>query len=136
MKLVLEEYGGDLPADVDHTQILQAERDCFGFYLNGHPIEQYLDTLKQLNIKPVSQVNESYSEIPIAGLISKLQIKKTKRNTDYAVITLEDGIASLNFKCWSTAPLRGIEEGACVVAPCTNSKYGWTLSKRAEITIL
>ena len=136
MKLVLEEYGDDLPANVDHTQTLQAERDCFGFYLNSHPMEQYLDALKQLNIKPASQVNESYSEIPIAGLISKLQIKKTKRNTDYAVITLEDGINSLNFKCWSTAPLQGVEEGMCIVAPCTNSKYGWTLSKRAEITVL
>ena len=74
--------------------------------------------------------------LPIAGLLSKLEIKKTKRNTDYAIMTLEDGQKSIVVKSWTTQPVNGIDEGSCVVAECENTKYGWTLKRNSSITKL
>jgi len=137
MKSLLEEYNGSLPPDQTEAEQMQTEAQYYGFYLNEHPMEQYALALKQLGIKTASQVTDSFGmSLPIAGLLSKLEIKKTKRNTDYAIMTLEDGQKSLVVKSWTTQPVNGIEEGSCVVAECENTKYGWTLKRNSSITIL
>ena len=90
--------------------------------------------ISQLNVRTPSTldtVNEV--ETYVAGLISNLEIKKTKRNTDYAVVTLDDGKNTFVFKSWITKPLYVVQKGDCAVMQIENSKYGWVLKRNTEV---
>ena len=137
LKNLVSLYNGQYPEDLTEAESMKKEFDSFGFYFSTHPIEQFKDQLVQLNIKTPSTldiINEQASSV--AGLMSNIQIKKTRRNTDYAVVTLDDGNTTFIFKSWDTRPLRLVNEGDCAVVTVENSKYGWVLKRGSDVVNL
>ncbi len=70
---------------------LRFEKDTLGLYLTGHPIEQYLDELRNFTTHKLMELNpEKKQNIVIAGLIIAMRTMNTKRGDKMAFITIDD----------------------------------------------
>ncbi|MBP9722037.1 MAG: DNA polymerase III subunit alpha [Gammaproteobacteria bacterium] len=83
-----------------NTQILQAERDTLGIFMSGHPLDEYKQELKQLNILKIKQLkinnSSSSSSSVIAGVILAIRRVKTKSGDRIAIITVDDKSARID----------------------------------------
>ncbi len=84
------------------VQRLRGEKETLGFYLTGHPIDQYqqeLSALTNSTIKQLSADNEGTTTI--AGLVMGVRTLITKRGDRMAIITLNDNSGRLDIAVFS-----------------------------------
>lgn len=75
--------------------LLSHERQMLGLYVSTHPLADRADQLAELAENPISSVAhneeiEDGAEVTIAGLITALAIKTTRRGDKMAIMTIED----------------------------------------------
>lgn len=81
----------DIP-EWDKKELLAGEKETVGFYITGHPLDDYINEIKQLtttNIADLSQIGDS-APIRIGGLIRSFKGLKSKKGDAMAFIELED----------------------------------------------
>ncbi|MGM0649259.1 MAG: DNA polymerase III subunit alpha [Bacteroidota bacterium] len=76
-------------------EILKNEKEYIGMYLSAHPLDDYKLEMSQLNLTPLSKINakpEAFKkqDFMVAGYITEAFEKRTKSNTLYGGITIED----------------------------------------------
>ncbi|XRX42432.1 MAG: DNA polymerase III subunit alpha [Buchnera aphidicola (Eriosoma harunire)] len=73
---------------------LKLEREGLGFYLTGHPIDEYLCELKRytkgIRIQDVCLIRTNNVKCVIFGIVSTIQKKITKNNDNFLIISLDD----------------------------------------------
>lgn len=71
---------------------LQAEKATLGFYLSGHPIQQYEKELRQFISNTISTLKptERKKTVMVAGYVVSVRSLMTKRNTRMAIVKIED----------------------------------------------
>ncbi len=76
---------------LDDNDILRMEKEVIGFYISGHPLDKY-ESLLMGKYTAVEELDEFErgAEVTVAGVISNLQIKKTKNGTYMALFSLID----------------------------------------------
>lgn len=88
----------EIPEDAeewDMAYLLAQEREALGFYVSGHPLDGLDDYIK-------SHASCSISEIPVdewvtvAGVITFIEEKTTRKGAHMATITLEDITGSVS----------------------------------------
>ncbi len=97
-----------IPKDIgefEREELLQLEKEVLGIYLSGHPLEEYVGLWDSLvtnyttdlyleeyeNISELKTMNVSDgSRISLAGIVSGIKIKYTKKGDAMAFVTLED----------------------------------------------
>ena len=95
------EAGDDLPEPriVPMDDWLPAERlseefKAVGFYLSGHPLDDYMAALKRKDIKTLDQVHERAERgahvAKLAGVVAGVQIRKSARGNRFAFAQLSD----------------------------------------------
>ena len=95
------EAGDDLPEPriVPMDDWLPAERlseefKAVGFYLSGHPLDDYIAALKRKDIKTLDQVHERAERgahvAKLAGVVAGVQIRKSARGNRFAFAQLSD----------------------------------------------
>ena len=95
------EAGDDLPEPriVPMDDWLPAERlseefKAVGFYLSGHPLDDYMAALKRKDIKTLDQVHERAERgahvAKLAGVVASVQIRKSARGNRFAFAQLSD----------------------------------------------
>ncbi len=94
-----------------HRELLAAEKASVGFYMSGHPLEEYMPTLKSLGLLPIARLSEmpNGAKVRIGGMVSEFMQRTTKKGSFYSWFRLED------------------VEGAgvkCVLWPESHSKFG------------
>ena len=63
-------------------ELLSEEFKSLGFYISDHPLNEYVEVFKQLNIISYDQFfKNKESEGLVAGTIMSIQEKKCKRNS-------------------------------------------------------
>jgi DNA polymerase-3 subunit alpha len=93
--------GEDLPpprlADVDdwlQGERLAEEHQAVGFYLSGHPLDDYMPALRRKSVQTLAQITQAAEAGPLvaklAGKVSVVQERKSARGTRYAFIGLSD----------------------------------------------
>lgn len=74
-------------------QRLKQEKEALGFYISGHPLEGYASELGNLAV-PSHELREgeypNEAEVFIAGVVSQMTIRMTRKNDKFAIIRLED----------------------------------------------
>jgi len=75
---------------ITYKERLSGEKDTLGLYLTGHPIDEYVDELKQFVPKRINQIVPQKHEQSIAGLIVDLRVMKNKRGDNMGFVTLDD----------------------------------------------
>jgi DNA polymerase III subunit alpha len=74
------------------SEIFIGEKELLGFYVTGHPLSEYTNTIKMLTRDRLSQlpnINDG-SEIIIGGVFNRITVKMNKRNEKWAIAHLED----------------------------------------------
>jgi DNA polymerase-3 subunit alpha len=81
----------DVP-DWPEGQRLAFEKETLGFYLTGHPLTPYTETLQRLATTNTQRIREvaDGQEIVIGGVVSTLKEINTKKGDRMAFVTLED----------------------------------------------
>jgi DNA polymerase-3 subunit alpha len=82
----------------DQKKILSTERETLGFYITGHPLLRFADRLKFVTNANSGNLNSKRDKdnVTIAGIVSGISEKKTKRNDIMCYVTLEDLQGSIN----------------------------------------
>ncbi len=75
---------------------LKKEKESLGFYITGHPLNEYKQAVERFTTSTVHGMLEldDRSEVKIAGVIAGVSMKRTKRGDRMAIVTLEDQTGS------------------------------------------
>ena len=69
---------------------LKGEKSTLGLYVSGHPIDEYLDELRQFTKDRIADLRADKNTQSLAGLVVSHRIMKTRRGDDMAVLVLDD----------------------------------------------
>ncbi len=81
-----------LPAKIwTKKQLLSEEFKAMGFYISDHPLSEYGEIFKQLNISSYKEFyQKDESEALVAGTIMSIQEKKSTKGTPFAIVKFSD----------------------------------------------
>jgi DNA polymerase-3 subunit alpha len=86
------------------TEKLAFEKELLGFYVTGHPLDDYRPMLESGKYVPIGKLadEEDKSTVTIAGALISVEQKFTKKdNKPFAVVVLEDLTAALEVMIWN-----------------------------------
>lgn len=107
-----EETGGDA---FDHelpnvrpwtqTEISAQEKAAIGFYLSVHPLDNYIEIVDGLRIKPIAEHEELRpgDMVTVAGIVSAFQVRQSKKGNRFCMFRLEDQSTGVKVLAWSEA---------------------------------
>ncbi len=74
------------------AEIAEREKAAIGFYLSTHPLDNYKDLLSGIKLKNIAEFDDlrSGDSVTIAGMISGLQIRTSKKGNRFAMFRFED----------------------------------------------
>ncbi len=80
---------------------LSFEKEAIGFYVSGHPLDQYQKELRRY-AKPVASVQRARRDekITVAGIVAQMRERPTKTGKRMAWVTLEDLSGSVELVCF------------------------------------
>ena len=78
--------------ELDPLERLMREKEQLGFYVSGHPLEEYSDIIENYTSTSTQSLGENRidSEVDVAGMITEVNNHTTKKGEAMAVIELED----------------------------------------------
>ena len=85
-------------------EILQREKELLGFYLTGHPMDNYQSILKKLSCIPLKEINslEDETVFRAAFILDDVKFKISNRNQKkFAILTISDGSYKFEVPIWS-----------------------------------
>ena len=89
----------------NNTEKLKIEKDVVGFYISGHPLDQYKFELKHFcntNLGEFSDLsNLKGKEIRLGGIVSSFAHRITKKGKPFGILTLEDYESTYSFYLFS-----------------------------------
>ena len=83
-----------------HKELLANEKAAIGFYVSGHPLEDFLEKIEQLKCGTVADLAAAGPEgrVRLAGVVSDFTVRNTKKGDKYAYFRLED-LSGATIKC-------------------------------------
>jgi DNA polymerase-3 subunit alpha len=124
-----------LEEDYSNLEKTEFETKYLGFYLQEHPISKYNEILTKYKVTKVSQVDVLTKTI--AGILQKVQVKKTKTNKTYHVLTIADEEKSIDVKVWAQQiPADFIVGYLLVLTNVDNNKYGYSTKSFTNIKVI
>lgn len=88
----LEISAPDIP-EWDDKELLSYEKELLGFYVTGHPIDQYASVIETFQIDDLASMSqlEDGMGTRVGGIVTTVDIKRSKRdNRPWAIVTLEN----------------------------------------------
>ena len=78
--------------ECDDNMLLEMEKETLGFFLTGHPLDQYNDIIKKYaNVNSFNiHEEEDKKTIRIGGKVKNIKLHKTKKNTMMSFARIED----------------------------------------------
>ena len=86
------------------TEKLAFEKELLGFYVTGHPLDEFRPVLESGKYIPIAKLpeQEDKSTVTIAGALVSVEKKFTKKDSKpFAVVVLEDFTSQLEIMIWS-----------------------------------
>ncbi len=79
-------------ADWASSQKLAEEKKALGFYISGHPLDQFKDELSSFASSTIGNLSELTDgrEVTVGGILTKLSTKLDKKNNTMCFATVED----------------------------------------------
>lgn len=95
------------------NEMLAYEKELLGYYITGHPLQTYaghFDSPKITTIAAAQQLEEPAATVRLAGLISTVEKKFTKKDgRPFAVILLEDFTGQIELTAWDETYTKNAE---------------------------
>lgn len=115
--------------EYDRETMLAFEKEVIGVYVSGHPLEQYMESMKKhttatsIDFVQDEETKSSISDgqhVTVGGMISLVNMKITKKGQHMAFITLEDLFGTIDI----------------VVFPKTFERYRSALTEDSKIYVI
>lgn len=73
-------------------ELLAFEKETLGYYVSGHPLNRFASEVSKFSKKPLSELisNGGSAECKVAGIVSELRVRRTKKGELMAMFKLED----------------------------------------------
>lgn len=84
-------------------KILKRENELLGFYLTGHPLDDFRHQLQRLSCTPLSEIENlpHDSVCRVAFIVDTCQVKiSAKSQRKFAILTISDGLEHLELPIW------------------------------------
>ena len=83
-----------------HKDLLTREKAAVGFYVSGHPLEDFIEKIEQLNCVPINELDgvQPNARVKVVGVVSDFTVRNTKKGDRYAYFRLED-LSGAGVKC-------------------------------------
>jgi DNA polymerase-3 subunit alpha len=101
--------GPNRPGDVypqvkewSQQELLAFEKEALGFYITGHPLDKYDRVIKRIISGTAAGIKERpvAGEVKLAGVVSALKLRNTKKGDRYGSFNLEDKTGFLEVIAW------------------------------------
>jgi DNA polymerase III subunit alpha len=81
---------------------LTFEKEALGFYISGHPLDKYDRVIKKITSGTIAELKEKAAagEVKIAGVVSALKLRNTKKGDRYGSFNLEDKSGFVEVVAW------------------------------------
>jgi DNA polymerase-3 subunit alpha len=88
-----------------NSELLAAEKNAIGFYISGHPLENFLEILAELKSTKISDLSTllTGTKVFVGGMVTNLQVRTTKTGNRFALMRLEDQTGGVKCVCWPEA---------------------------------
>jgi len=85
------------------AEMANLEKNSIGFYLTNHPLDVYATVLSSLKIKNLADYEDlkNGDKIVLAGIVSGLQIRYSKKGNRFGIFRLEDQSTGVKCLVWS-----------------------------------
>ncbi len=85
------------------SELSKQEKASVGFFLSIHPLDEFKVTLEELKIVNIADHEDIRvgDRVVIAGIISGLQVRHSKKGNRFCIFRLEDQSAGLKCLAWS-----------------------------------
>ena len=104
----VEELGGSVEDELPDVppwtseRLAAEEKGAIGFHLTCHPLENFSSLLAQLKISKIADVEAQGGEtVTLAGAVTSMQVKPTKKGTLFGMFKLEDESTGIRCRAWS-----------------------------------
>lgn len=94
----------DVRPDWPMKERLQYEKELLGFYVTGHPVDEYEEDLRSFRGNPAGELDEEIhdSVVRLAGLVVSREVRLSKKDgRPWAVVQLEDRTGRVEMMLWS-----------------------------------
>ncbi|MBF0227129.1 MAG: DNA polymerase III subunit alpha [Desulfobacterales bacterium] len=87
----------------DKKYLLEQEKESLGFYITGHPLDEYKEIIKRFSNANAILIKEvvNGAAVRVGGVIKKVKSIKTKKGTMMAFVGLEDMIGTIDVTVFS-----------------------------------
>jgi DNA polymerase-3 subunit alpha len=124
-------------------EALKYEKEVVGFYLTGHPLDQYAMEIKHFCTPFVEVEHHQNKEISVGGIISEVSVRQSKKGSTFALFALEDFEGTLRLAMFGESYLKHahlLREGEFVmvrgkVQERFNQPGSWELSPRVVVLL-
>ncbi|HUA86129.1 MAG TPA: DNA polymerase III subunit alpha [Bryobacteraceae bacterium] len=95
-ELIEEQPAADHPLpnvqDWTGAEKLTAEKEMLGFYITGHPLDQYMDKVKELATHTTADLEglAKHTEVALCGILTGIQRRRSKEGKLWASMQIED----------------------------------------------
>lgn len=98
-------------SEYEDMEILEMEKESLGFYVSGHPLDKYRESIDEINYTLSSQIEElaDGSEAIIVGKIESIVNKISKKGKPFGIATVMDLHGSIEFMLFEDQ-LKELEE--------------------------
>jgi DNA polymerase-3 subunit alpha len=106
--LIEEQPAADHPLpkvpDWSGLEKLTGEKEMIGFYITGHPLDQYTEKVQQLSTHTTSSLENlpRNTEVAMCGILAAIQRRRTKEGKPWASLQIEDLEGSVEAMVFST----------------------------------
>lgn len=115
--------------------ILEFEKEIIGFYISGHPLDDFKDEINAISYTYSNELDEieNGSKVLLIGKIEDVKIKISKKNSKFAVVTLLDFKGSIEFTVFEKhiEQLEAIDKSLPIAVLANITKNESNLSIRA-----
>jgi len=122
-------------------EILEFEKDTLGFYVSGHPMDEYRETLNELNYTLSSEL-ESIKDGSYAifiGKVEEITKKVSKKGNQFGIVNLMDFHGNLEIMLFSDKleqlEAMNLEEPVAFKARITHTDFGPRLNVTKIMTL-
>ncbi|MCS6806474.1 MAG: DNA polymerase III subunit alpha [Acidobacteriota bacterium] len=85
-----------------HSEQLAGEKETLGFYITSHPLDQYAADIAAYTDATTETLDQRRDapRVTIAGIVTDLSFKATKKGDRFATFSLEDQLGSVKVVVW------------------------------------
>ncbi|MBS1877278.1 MAG: DNA polymerase III subunit alpha [Acidobacteria bacterium] len=90
--------------DLTSQEKLAGEKELLGFYVTGHPLDQFMEKVTELATHTTETIQdlEKGVEVKMCGILTSIQRRRSKEGKPWASMTLEDLVGSSEAMVFST----------------------------------